>query len=161
MDKPQVDIFIEQSVKGIRRQPGAYGFTMCVMTSAGPADRTIFGTGNNFSAHEIELVAIADALGHLTKPCDIRLHSPHGFFERIIENMWIIQWQQSGWINSKGNEVENRHLYEEILNLTECGGHEIIKIDADLADYAGWLSREVAKAAEEYKKELETNNFTE
>lgn len=64
-------------------------------------------------------------------------------------------------MNSKGTEVENRPLYEEILNITECGGHQISKIDKELGEYAQWLRNEVFKKADAYKKELESRITTE
>lgn len=117
-----------------------------------------FETGAGWTAHESELQAIVTALHRLTKPCEIRLYSAHGFFATTVENMWIMKWQQAGWLNSQNKTVENRALYEEILNLTECGGHSIIKIDQNLGEYAEWLKKEVFKHAESYKKELEAAN---
>ncbi len=161
MDKPIVDIYIEQSVKGPRRQAGAYGFVLKTMTSKGPVDRTHFDTGDNFSSHELELVAIVDALRHLITPCTISIHSVHGWFETVIDGCWIEQWKERNWKSHRGPEVDNRSLYEEILSLTESGGHQIVKIDKDLADYAEWLKREVEKAAEQHKQYLSARNFAE
>lgn len=156
-----VDIYIEQSVKGPRRLPGAYGYVVKVETAKGTADIGEFETGNGWTAHDIELAAIIAALNRLKKPCEIHLHSSHGFFQMAVENFWLKIWSENGWKNSKGNEVENALMYQEIMNLIECGGHEITKIDKELGEYHEWLRMEVLRRAAEYKKELESVTFPE
>lgn len=100
-------------------------------------------------------------MNRLKVPCEIHLHSTHGFFQKVVDNFWLKMWQDNDWKNSKGCEVENRSMYQEIVNFTECGGHTIPYIDTDLGEYKEWLRNETFKKADAYKKELENVGFPE
>jgi ribonuclease HI len=60
-------------------------------------------------------------------------------------NNWCYKWMNNGWINSAGNEVANRDLIEEALDLDER-----LEQRADTSVEYIWISRSENQLADDY-----------
>ena len=67
--------------------------------------------------HQAELIALAGALGRLTKPCCITIHTTSGDLCGCIRQGRPWQWQKAGWVTAKGEAVANRAEWLKVLKI--------------------------------------------
>lgn len=46
----------------------------------------------------------------------VELHSDSAYLINCMNNRWYVGWKKNGWRNSKKKPVENRELWEELLD---------------------------------------------
>lgn len=119
-----VNIYVEQTIKGLKRENGWYGYFIEFHSSNGPVIRDGYDLENNTTAHEIELLAILYALQRITKPCVITIHSGHGYFKTAFMCHWLEKWKENDWKNAKGKPVEHQVIWKAIDK--ELSKHSII-----------------------------------
>lgn len=146
MDRNYCDIYITQSRKGPQNGPGDYIYVIEKLLSSGKiATLTHRGHYDQCSAHGIELDAIISALKRFNKASEIHIHSEHGWYQQIIDNGWILKWQQSGWVNKNNEQIAHKEKYCELLEICESKGLSITVVNKDLGEYTSWLKEEVKK----------------
>ena len=94
----------------------------------------------------MELQAAIAALRQLMEPCQVKLHSDSAYLVNAFNQRWVDIWRRNGWQNSKKEPVQNRDLWEELLELS--GKHQIewVKVkghaDDELNNRCDQLARE-------------------
>ncbi|MEG2103076.1 MAG: RNase H family protein [Flavobacterium sp.] len=149
MDKVKwsVSIYIEQSVKGLKRQNGIYGYAVEFITQTGKKIvKNGFKEVENVTAHEMEIIALTNALRILTKPCVATIHSAHGFVKLAMVNHWLEKWEKCNWINAHGKPVKNEETWK-VLN-AELKKHSIIVADTKRTEYQEKMQLEIEKRME-------------
>jgi ribonuclease HI len=119
-----VRIYIEQSVKGLKHETGWYGYLIEYDSIKGTQTREDYEEVINVTAHELELLAILEALQRLTKPCNVTIHSSHGFFKNAFMGHWIEKWKESNWKTAKGKDLEHQAIWKAIDK--ELAKHSVI-----------------------------------
>lgn len=67
-----------------------------------------------------EIKAVIDGLKSLkTNKYTIQVFSDSAYLINCMNQRWYANWRLNGWINSKKNPVENKDLWEELLNIIE------------------------------------------
>ena len=141
-----VNIYIEQSVKGLKRQNGIYGYVVETKTVKGDtASKEVFEEEYDITAHEMELIAILNALQTLNKKCIVTIHSPHGFFKNAYVNHWIDNWKKNNWVTAHKQPVANRETWKALD--TELSKHSIIVADCKSHSFQEWMNKEITKKA--------------
>lgn len=143
----RVDIFINQTHKATKKTEGAYQYLISMMTSKGPADTKGFGVVEA-TAHEAELIAIAEALKRFKAPCILNIHSEHGYFASIINNKWLEKWGNNNYMSSKGTPVVHAERLKAINEL--LGSHEIESADDNLGEYTTWMQSQIEQNYRSY-----------
>ncbi|TMV18312.1 ribonuclease HI [Paenibacillus thermoaerophilus] len=78
--------------------------------------------------NRMELLAAIEAISVLKEPCRIRLYSDSAYLVNGFKQNWVKGWLRNGWINSKGQPVENQDLWKTLLKLMEKHQVEYIKV---------------------------------
>ena len=99
--------------------PGGWG---CVLI-AGDYKKELSGGEANTTNQRMELTAALQALSALKKPCKVILYSDSAYLINAFNQKWLKNWQNNGWLNSKKQPVENRDLWEGLLDLAQI--HDI------------------------------------
>lgn len=84
----------------------------------------LFGCKKNTTNNEMEISAVISALDSLKNQHDlanieITIHSDSAYIVNCMNDKWYKKWLNNGWRTSKGTKVENKHLWEKLLNMNE------------------------------------------
>lgn len=82
--------------------------------------KEIFGGAINTTNNKMELKAVAESLNSLKQEdLIINVYSDSSYLVECFTKKWYVKWQMNGWINSQKKPVENKDLWESILNSVE------------------------------------------
>lgn len=73
--------------------------------------------------NRMELTAAIKALETLKEPCYVELYSDSAYLINAFNQHWVNKWVRNGWKTISGNQVENKDLWERLIELTKM--HEI------------------------------------
>ena len=59
--------------------------------------------------------AVIEALKAMKKPCHIKIHSDSALIINAFTQGWIGNWQKRGWRKADKKPVENKELWQEML----------------------------------------------
>lgn len=111
----EVSIYIATSIKGSWERNGYTGFVIEYHPQGGkyPVTRKPeYEEADCMTANRAELQALIRALSHMKEACSLTIYTESGYLYNGANNM--NQWIKNGWRTSKGSEVKNRDLWEEI-----------------------------------------------
>ncbi len=77
--------------------------------------KEISGGERKTTNQRMEIMAVAQALKALKEPCDVVVHSDSAYVINCFKQKWYVNWRKNGWKNSKGDPVQNRDLWEDLL----------------------------------------------
>jgi ribonuclease HI len=63
----------------------------------------------------MELMAVLEGLRALKRPVEVVVHTDSAYVQRAFDDGWLERWQRNGWRTSAKKPVENRDLWEAIL----------------------------------------------
>lgn len=105
--------------------PGGWGCVLLYGAHRKEASGFDAMTTNN----RMELTAAIEALRLLKRPCEVELYTDSAYLCNAFQQNWLTNWQQNGWKKAgKGGEVENRDLWEQILELVHTHRVAFIKV---------------------------------
>ncbi len=67
----------------------------------------------------MELMAVYEALNCLKEPCVVTVHSDSAYVINCFKQRWYVGWRKNGWKNAKGQPVQNRDLWELLIDQVE------------------------------------------
>lgn len=77
---------------------------------------------SGFEAHttnnRMELLAPIEALSRLKEPCEVDIYSDSAYLVNGFLQGWLVNWVKRGWIKSDKKPVENRDLWENLLQFS-------------------------------------------
>ena len=112
-----VEIFTDGACSG-NPGPGGYG----AILKYGENIKEISGCENDTTNNRMEMMAVIKALGHLKRPCKVRVVTDSKYiFKGMTE--WLPRWVKRNWQTSQKKQVLNRDLWEELLKLNNL--HQI------------------------------------
>lgn len=82
--------------------------------------KELHGGERNTSNQRMELTACIKALEAITateKP--VAIYSDSAYLVNCMHERWYDRWRKNGWKNAKKQPVENRDLWERLLELLE------------------------------------------
>lgn len=109
----EVTIYADGACKG-NPGPGGWG---AVLIYRGHT-KEIYGAAEVTTNQRMEITAAIEALQALREPCRVKLYSDSQYLIRSMSE-WIQRWQKSGWRNSQRKPVENRDLWEKLLEVSK------------------------------------------
>ena len=112
MDK--VTIYTDGACSG---NPGPGGWGSILM--AGTNQKEISGGKKDTTNNIMELTAVIEALKLLKRPCEVDLYSDSAYVVNAFLQDWISGWIKNNWINSSKEEVKNKELWQELVDLTK------------------------------------------
>lgn len=112
MDK--VTIYTDGACSG---NPGPGGWGSILM--AGNNQKEISGGQKDTTNNIMELTAVIEALKLLKRPCEVDLYSDSAYVVNAFLQDWISGWIKNNWKNSSKEEVKNKELWQELVELTQ------------------------------------------
>ena len=109
-----VTIYTDGACSG---NPGPGGWGAILMF--GENMKEISGGKKDTTNNVMELTAVIEALKLLKRPCNVDLYSDSAYVVNAFLQNWILGWIKKGWINSNKDEVKNKELWQELVNLTK------------------------------------------
>lgn len=106
--------------------PGPGGWAAVII--AGESVKEISGSEEITTNQRMELRAAVEALRSVPPDSKVKLHSDSAYLVNCFNQGWMERWQKNGWLNSKGNPVENQDLWKQLLELTGLNMVEWIKV---------------------------------
>lgn len=142
-----IDIYTDGACSG---NPGPGGWAAVLMY--GSAKKEIAGGEPRTTNNRMEMMAVIRALESLTQPCEVRLHSDSAYVINCFKNRWYENWQRNGWKTASKQPVENRDLWERLLQ--QVARHKVtwVKVKGHSNDV--WNNRCDELARAEAKKFL-------
>ena len=103
--KSAIDIYTDGACKG-NPGPGGWGAYLI----SGAHEKEIFGGEAETTNNRMELTAVIEALRMLKNPSKIRLFIDSQYVKNGI-NLWISNWNKTGWTTSNKKPVKNVDLW--------------------------------------------------
>ena len=121
MDK--VTIYTDGACSG---NPGPGGWGAVLMYK--DIKKEISGGCKDTTNNIMELTAVIEALKLLKRPCKVDLYSDSAYVVNAFVRHWIDNWQRNDWKNSNKEDVKNKELWQELLELTKVHNVTFIKV---------------------------------
>lgn len=138
----EVTIYTDGACSG---NPGPGGWGAVLMY--GEHRKEISGGDAHTTNNRMELTGPIEALELLKQPCKVRLYSDSAYLVNAFNQHWIANWQRNGWQTSQKKPVENKELWQRLLEL--CRAHEVefIKVKGHADNAENNRCDELARAA--------------
>jgi ribonuclease HI len=116
--QPGITIYCDGACAGNQssRNSGGWGAVLRYKETV----KEICGAERNTSNQRMELTACIKALEAVrSKHIPIDIHSDSAYLINCMREKWYVKWRKNGWKNAKKQPVENRDLWERLLELLE------------------------------------------
>lgn len=145
--KPEVIIYTDGACSG---NPGPGGWAAYL--EFGGKTKTISGFEPDTTNNRMEMRAVIEALRALKKPCIAKIHSDSALIINAFELYWIRGWLNRGWKKADNKPVENRDLWEEMLDVMKPHHIEWVKVKGHSTDELNNLVDRLAVEASKQQK---------
>jgi ribonuclease HI len=109
----KVEIFCDGACSG---NPGAGGYG--TILRYGGSEKELSGAEGLTTNNRMELMAAIAGLAALKRSCSVVVTSDSQYLVKGMTE-WLAGWVKKGWKNSKKEEVLNRDLWEQLLELSQ------------------------------------------
>lgn len=110
----QVMIYTDGACSG-NPGPGGWGAVLLY----GQYRKDMSGGERHTTNNRMEIKAVIEALKALHEPCVVKVYSDSAYVVNCFQQRWIYGWMKKDWINSKGQPVENKDLWQELWRLMQ------------------------------------------
>lgn len=112
-------------------------------------EKELTGGAPNSTNNRMEMRAVIEALKALKRPCRVKIHSDSALIVNAFKQDWIGSWLKRGWKKANKKPVENRDLWEEMLEAMDDHKVSWIKVkghaDNELNNRVDRLAVEASK----------------
>ncbi|HJC25391.1 MAG TPA: hypothetical protein H9761_17115 [Candidatus Eisenbergiella merdavium] len=146
MDRTQVNVYIEVSIRGPAVREGAYLYVLEYMLHDQPVTRCGY-CRHESTENQLTLEALIRASERVRKPAEIRVFTHCGYVFNAIRNGWPQEWKAAGWKTAKGKPVKNVELWDRLL----CGEqpHIFTATEQDHS-YREWMLSELERKEKDH-----------
>jgi len=96
--------------------------------------KEISGREEHTTNNRMELTAPIKALRQLKEPCHVHLYSDSAYLVNAFQKKWLDKWRRNGWLTSGKKPVENKDLWEELIELSKTHRVEWHKVEGHSGD---------------------------
>lgn len=136
----EVTIYTDGACSG-NPGPGGWGAVLI----HGDRRKEITGGSHQTTNNRMELTAALRALQKLKQPCRVKLYTDSAYLANCFKQKWYVNWEKRGWLNSRKEPVENKDLWQELLQEVRKHEVEFIKVkghsDVELNNRCDELAR--------------------
>lgn len=139
----RINMYLETSIRGVRRATGWYGYVLEYIDSRGePHTIEDYGREEDVTPNQLALMGFLTALARVNKDSEITVYTDslylRGSYTRDLQS-----WKENGWKTSKGDEVKNKLLWQQVSKKTV---RHVIRFDpAHQHSYKNYLVSELMK----------------
>lgn len=108
---PEVILYTDGACSG---NPGPGGWGALLIWNG--KQKELSDGAPNTTNNRMEMRAVIEGLKALNRSCHVKIHSDSALIINAFTKGWIENWQKKGWKKSNGKPVENRDLWEEMLD---------------------------------------------
>lgn len=119
MKQYEVKVFVQTSLRGPCIKNGSYAAIIECRTSKGPVTRLVKGAEEKTTYYRLALLGMVKALEILKVPCSITIYTDCVYIKNIAERGSPEVWRRSEWKRSSGEEVKNKELWQQFLELMD------------------------------------------
>lgn len=91
-------------------------------------EKELTGGASHTTNNRMEMRAVIEALKAINQPCHVKIHSDSALIVNAFNQGWIDGWLKRGWKKANKKPVENRDLWEEMLEAMQPHDVEWIKV---------------------------------
>lgn len=91
-------------------------------------EKELTGGASHTTNNRMEMRAVIEALKAINQPCHVKIHSDSALIINAFKQGWIESWQKRNWKKANKKPVENRDLWEEMLEAMKPHEVEWIKV---------------------------------
>ncbi|MDA8351684.1 MAG: ribonuclease HI [Firmicutes bacterium] len=121
--------------------PGGWGAVLIY----GDKKKELTGGDPKTTNNRMELTAAIEALSKLKEPCRVKLHTDSAYMANCFKQKWYVNWEKRGWVNSRKEPVENKDLWQKLLQEVRRHDVEFVKVkghsDVELNNRCDELAR--------------------
>lgn len=108
--KPEVIVYTDGACSG---NPGPGGWGAVLIWNG--KKKELSGGDPQTTNNRMEMQAVIEALKALNKPCLVKIHSDSALIINAFTQGWIDNWQRKGWRKADKKPVENKELWQAML----------------------------------------------
>lgn len=108
--KPEVIIYTDGACSG---NPGPGGWGAILIWNG--TEKELSGGAPHTTNNRMEMQAVIEALKALNKPCVAKIHSDSALIINAFTQGWIDSWIKRGWRKADKKPVENKELWQDML----------------------------------------------
>ncbi|WP_428236019.1 ribonuclease HI [Gracilimonas sp.] len=108
--KPEVIVYTDGACSG---NPGPGGWGAVLIWNG--KEKELSGGDPQTTNNRMEMQAVIEALNALNKPCTVIIHSDSALIINAFTQGWIDSWQKRGWRKADKKPVENKELWQNML----------------------------------------------
>ncbi|AXJ02256.1 ribonuclease HI [Cyclonatronum proteinivorum] len=143
----EVVIFTDGACSG-NPGPGGWG---AILSWKGK-EKELSGGERNTTNNRMEMQAVIEALNALKRPCKVQINSDSALIINAFEKGWIYGWQKRGWLKADKKPVENKDLWQEMIQAMKPHQVRWVKVKGHSGIPLNERADQLAvKAAEKYK----------
>lgn len=121
--KKQVQLYTDGACSG-NPGPGGWGAVLLF----GDFRKELSGFDPHTTNNRMELQAAIEGLSALKEPCIVTLYTDSAYLAHAFQKQWLSNWQRNHWLKSDKKPVENRDLWEKLLDLTALHETTFVKV---------------------------------
>lgn len=122
-DKPEVIVYTDGACSG---NPGPGGWAAVLIWNG--KRKEISGGEPHTTNNRMEMRAVIEAFKAFKKPCYVKIHSDSALIINAFIKGWVQGWQKNGWRKADKKPVENKDLWQEMLEAMAPHKVEWIKV---------------------------------
>lgn len=112
-DLPIVELYTDGACSG---NPGPGGWAYLLRHTASGAEREDSGGDRATTNNRMELTAVIEGLGALTRPSSVDLYSDSQYVLKGLSE-WMENWKKRGWKTASKKPVKNIELWQQLDEL--------------------------------------------
>lgn len=78
--------------------------------------------------NQMELTAVIEGVRAIKKPCNLTIYTDSTYVHDTFEKHWIDNWLKNGFKNARRQEVANKALWLELLELLKMHSYKFVKV---------------------------------
>ncbi|WP_421773644.1 ribonuclease HI [Gracilimonas sp.] len=122
-EKPEVIVYTDGACSG---NPGPGGWGAVLIWNG--KEKDLSGGDPQTTNNRMEMQAVIEALNALNKPCTVIIHSDSALIINAFTQGWIDSWQKRGWRKADKKPVENKELWQDMLEAMKPHNVKWVKV---------------------------------
>lgn len=114
----KVEIFTDGACQNNQQAENVGGWGALLLYKGN--EKEVFGGQHNTTNNVMELTGMIEGLKQLNATnLQVDIYSDSAYIINAFQQRWIDRWRLNGWRTSQKQPVENRELWEELIELVE------------------------------------------